>query len=174
MKTVIAASATLRLRRLAKGYAVEKFDAAQDRFVMVEKLDGKAEALAFYNAEVAKVVAAAEAAEAARLQKLLESADASAKPAKAAPVRKADPAQTKAKKANSAAAQWANSAKRARLMAGFLARALCPVDHFRSDARKAKVDVIAPAILSRGEDAVKALLRNRVASTPAEVRALLG
>jgi hypothetical protein len=172
LKTVIASGSCRRLRRLAKGYAVEMFDGALDAWTLVVKVDGKAEALAAYSAEVRAVEAAAEAAEAARLEALLVRADASAKTPKAAP--KADPAKTRAKKAGSAAAQWADAEKRSRLMAGFLARALCPVDHFRSDARKAKVDVIAPAILSRGEDAVKALLKGRVAATPAEVAALLG
>jgi hypothetical protein len=105
---------------------------------------------------------------------------ASAEPAPATPTTApkvktpADPAVTKAKKQASAAAQWADTVKRSRLIAGFIAKAVCPADHFRSEARKAKVNaIVADGFAVFGEAETKARLKGVKVETVAEIVAAL-
>jgi len=176
MKTVIAAAALLRLRRLAKGFALETTIDGQT-WTLIERIEGKAAAMDAFAAERDRRVKASEEAEAARLA----AATPAAKPAKAkkAPKAKAPKVaptkeETTAKKANSAMAQWDDAVKRSRLIAGFVAKRLCPGDHFRSEARKLKVDVLSAAMRQRGEEAVKAVFpKGTLIDTPEAIAAAL-
>jgi hypothetical protein len=92
-------------------------------------------------------------------------------PSKAKP-SKAKPAP--ASKGASAAAQWKDPAKRARLMAGFVAKKAFPNDEPLSAARKAQVDIIAEAIQKTSVEAVKEKVGNTQPRDLAALRKLLG